>query len=78
MKSVSYTHLDVYKRQSLKRAHIMASVGVCTRPMELLAEPEAIANARLAFMPTLSLIHIWIRIVSLAVVAFIVFSYRCV
>ena len=37
---------------SLKRVHIMASVGVCTRPMELLAELVAIANARLAFMPT--------------------------
>ena len=30
----------------------MASVGVCTRPMELLGEPEAMASARLAFMPT--------------------------
>ena len=39
-------------RFSLKRAHIMASVGVCTLPMELFADPEAIANARLAFMPT--------------------------
>ena len=25
---------------------------LCTRPMELFAEPEATANARLAFMPT--------------------------
>ncbi len=39
-------------RFSLKRAHIMARVGVCTRPMELFTEPEAAANARLAFMPT--------------------------
>ena len=39
-------------RFSLKRAHIMASVGVCTRPMELFADPEAVARARLAFMPT--------------------------
>jgi hypothetical protein len=30
----------------------MASVGVCTRPIELLDEPETMARARLAFMPT--------------------------
>ena len=30
----------------------MASVGVCTRPIELLDEPETMARARLAFTPT--------------------------